>query len=74
MMMQMPAYLSYSPNMMAPMYGMPPRPMAPMPTGPSVGMLPMGPTIVLRSERIDKSQKRGEERKKGSSMLRPSHV
>ena len=52
-------------NMMPPVYGMPPRPMAPMPTGPSVGMLPMGPTIeVKKREDRQEPEKRVKRRRK----------
>lgn len=61
---------------MQPMFVIPPRPMMPMPRGPSVGVLPMGPTIEVK-KRDDKNtpEKRVKrEKKKVTSALKPSHV
>lgn len=61
---------------MPPMFVIPPRPMMQMPRGPSVGVLPMGPTIEVK-KREDKNipEKRVKrEKKKVTSSLKPSHI
>jgi 5'-3' exoribonuclease 1 len=62
---------------MPPMFVVPPRPMMQMPRGPSVGILPMGPTIEVkkREDKKNEPEKRVKrEKKKASSSLKPSHV